>query len=161
MRVLLFVGILFTFHLNAQVARFDNLRKIQTGPYFGLQQGRNVVIELGMERISKEIKWKSPNAFGLNAGVNFDYRARVLGGEIGSWFRPGRMSFTLGGAIAVRSDFNDVMIGLAPMLGYKIWMFHAFVGYYFYPTPLPNAQTNQLFVSLRIMLTQQSKWKNK
>lgn len=150
----------FFLTILAQKDNRFNLKKIQTGPYFGLQQGRNIVLELGVERRMKEIKFKSPNSFALNAGINYDYRASLLGADAGFWFRPNRISFTFGASGAVRSNFDNAMIGFAPMLGYKIWLLHAFAGYYYYPQPLQGLSTNQLFVSLRLVLTQNSKWKN-
>jgi hypothetical protein len=161
MRFFLFIWLFgFFLMLHAQKESRFNLKKIQTGPYFGLQQGRNIVFELGVERRMKELKFKSPNSFALHAGFNYDYRARTLGVDAGFWFKPNRISFTFGATGAVRSNFNDAMMGFAPMLGYKIWLVHAFAGYYFYPSPFQNSATNQLFVSLRLTLTHNSKWKN-
>lgn len=160
MKYLILIWAFSFWNYYAQKENHFNFKKIQTGPYFGLQQGRNLVVELGAERRMKEIKFKSPNSFALNAGINYDYRSRILGADAGFWFRPNRIGFTFGAAGAVRSNFNDAMIGLAPMLGYKIWLLHAFAGYYYYPKPLQSTMTNQLFVSLRLVLTQNSKWKN-
>lgn len=161
MKCFLIIWALSFLSLHAQKDNRLNLKKIQTGPYFGLQQGRNIVLELGMERRMKEIKFKSPNSCALNAGVNYDYRAKTLGADVGFWIRPNRISFTFGASGAIRSDFNDAMIGVAPMIGYKIWLVHACAGYYYYPRPNLSLPSNQLFVSLRLVITQNAQWKNK
>ncbi|NDB35394.1 MAG: hypothetical protein EB023_08605 [Flavobacteriia bacterium] len=70
------------------------------------------------------------------------------------------MSFTFGGVVAGRSDFTRYMIGVSPTLGYKIWFLHAQIGYYFYPKSVLSSPTNNLFLSLRLVLTQKTKWKN-
>jgi hypothetical protein len=144
----------------AQRKDFFDFKKIQTGPYFGFQQGRNIVLEIGAERRMKEIKWKSPNANAILLGVNYDYKAKILGADLGFWYRPNRLSFTFGGVVAGRSDFTRYMIGVSPTLGYKIWFLHAQIGYYFYPKSVLSSPTNNLFLSLRLVLTQKTKWKN-
>jgi hypothetical protein len=144
----------------AQRKDFFDFKKIQTGPYFGFQQGRNIVLEIGAERRMKEIKWKSPNANAILLGVNYDYKAKILGADLGFWYRPNRLSFTFGGVVAGRSDFTRYMIGVSPTLGYKIWFLHAQIGYYFYPKSVLSSPTNNLFLSLRLVLTQKTKRKN-
>jgi hypothetical protein len=52
------------------------------------------------------------------------------------------------------------MIGFTPTVGYKIWLLHANAGFYFYPKPIPGVQTNNLFVQLRLVLTEKSTLKN-
>jgi len=135
--------------------------KIQTGPYFGLQQGKHVVIEIGAERRLKEVKLRSPNSNALNLGLNYDYTNRILGSDLGYWFRPNRIAFTFGGIIAARSNFYRYSLGFSPCLGYKIWIVHAQAGYYFYPKSAFTGGTNNLFLSLRVVLTQHTHWKRK
>jgi len=156
------IAFIFLFSVSFAVAQrkdFFEFKKIQTGPYFGFQQGKNIVLEIGAERRMKEIKWKNPNAHAMLLGVNYDYKAKILGADIGYWFRPNRLSFTFGGALAARSNFTKSMIGLSPTIGYKIWLLHAQAGCYLYPKKISNVFTNTLFVSLRLVITQNTKWK--
>ena len=157
------VVFIFLFTVSCAVAQRKDLfdfQKIQTGPYFGFQQGRNIVLEIGAERRMKEIKWKSPNANAILLGVNYDYKANMIGADLGYWFRPNRLSFTFGGVLAGRSNFTKGMIGFSPTLGYKIWFLHAQAGYYFYPKSVLSSATNRLFLTLRLVLTQKTRWKN-
>ena len=159
MKYLWFAFIIPCIVFSQTQAGFD-FTKIQSGPYFGVQQGRNIVLELGFEKRIKEVKLKSPNAHAFNVGANYDYKAGVLGADAGYWFRPGRISFTVGTQAAVRSDFDRAMIGFTPTLGYKIWLLHANAGYYFYPKPIPGVITNNLFLQLRLVLSESTKFRN-
>lgn len=142
----------------AQKRNFD-FRKIQSGPYFGLQQGKNWVVELGYERRMKEIKFKNPTSNAFFLGANYDINTLVLGSDLGFWFRPSRIGFTWGGQLAFRTDFEDSKIGFSPTIGYKIWFLHANVGYYFYTSPKTTIPTNQLFLNLRLVLSEKTKFK--
>lgn len=159
MKYVLLFSILPFFAFSQKHSRFD-FSKIQNGPYLGLQQGRNVVLELGFEKRIKDVKWKKPNTHAFNIGGNYDYRSNVLGIDAGYWFRPGRISFTFGAQVAVRSNFDQAMIGLTPTIGYKIWLIHANAGYYLYPNPIPGVITNNLFLQLRLVLTESTKFRN-
>jgi hypothetical protein len=156
--ILLFLLISFTGFCQKKPL-FD-FTKIQRGPYVGFQQGRNIVLELGFEKRIKEVKWRSPNAHAFNIGANYDYKAGLLGADAGYWFRPNRISFTFGAQAAVRSDFDRAMIGFTPTIGYKIWLLHANAGFYIYPKAIPGVQTNNLFIQLRLVLTEKSTIKN-
>lgn len=158
--VLLVPMIILTFLFYGQKSGIE-MRKIQTGPYFGVQQGRNIVLELGAERRLKEMKWIRPKAHAFSLGVNYDIHEFLMGSDLGYWYRPSRMGFTFGGQVALRTDFDSYMIGVSPTIGYKVWFLHANVGYYFYPNKITGIQTNSLFVNLRWVISNNSKYKTK
>lgn len=133
--------------------------KIQLGPYLGLQKGKNTVIELGVEKRVKEVSLLKRSSHAYNIGANFDLNSLLVGIDGGVWFRPHSIGLLWGGQLAIRSDFNQYIIGVSPTIGYKIWFIHATLGYYYYPLNIPNIITNNLYVSLRLNLTQNSKWK--
>jgi hypothetical protein len=163
MRLLFSIGMFFilTGTSMAQKESRFNLNKIQSGPYFGIQQGRNIVIELGYERRNKEIQFKSPNTHAFDLGANYDYKAKLIGADLGYWFRPNRIGFTFGAQVAARTNFNHAMFGVSPLIGYKIWLLHANAGYNWYPQKIPSVYTNTLFVNLRLILVNKSKIKRK
>lgn len=138
-----------------------DLHKIQTGPYFGVQQGRNLVLEMGAERRMKEIKWIRPKSQAISLGINYDIQENIVGSDLGYWYRPSRTGFTIGGQMALRSDFDNAMLGISPTLGYKIWFLHANAGFYFYPKKIHGIETNSLFVNLRWVISNNSKYKTK
>jgi|Laugrefabdmm15dn_1035133.scaffolds.fasta_scaffold32490_2 hypothetical protein len=150
-----------TASLIAQKDSRFNFNKIQSGPYFGIQQGRNIVVELGYERRNKEIQFKSPNTHAFDLGANYDYKAKLVGADLGYWFRPNRIGFTFGAQIAARTNFNKAMFGVSPLIGYKIWLLHANAGYNWYPNKISGVYTNTLFVSVRLILVNKSKIKRK
>jgi len=146
--------------LFAQKKQWFDFTKIQSGPYIGVQQGRNLVFELGYERRSKEIKLKNASSHAFNIGANYDYRAGILGADAGFWFRPNRFGLTFGAQVAARSNFDQGMLGFTPTVGYKIWFIHANAGYYIYPKPLSGAKTNNLFVQVRWVFSENSRTVN-
>lgn len=131
-------------------------KKVQSGPFVGLQKGRHIVLELGYEKRIKEVKLFRPHAQAFNVGVNYDFRAGLLGADAGYWFRPSRISLTMGVQAATRTNFEKSTVGISPTIGYKIWFLHANVGYYLYPKPIPGIKTNTLFVQLRMVFTEKS-----
>lgn len=141
-----------------QKAQFD-LKKINSGPYFGIQKGRNLVLEMGFEKRLKEIKFTNPKSQGFSFGANYDINEFLLGFDAGYWCRPSPIGFTVGGQLAYRTNFDNNMIGLAPVLGYKIWFLHANVGCYLYPKVINNVKTNNLFINLRWVINKNSKFK--
>ena len=147
------------FFLVAQHMRLFEFKKIQSGPYVGVQQGKHIALELGFEKRIKEVKLIKPHAQAFNLGANYDFKAGLLGADAGYWFRPSRVSFTMGIQAAVRTNFEKSALGLSPTIGYKIWFLHANAGYYLYPNPIPGVQTNRLFIQLRMVFTEKSSLK--
>lgn len=141
----------------AQHTRPFEFKKIQSGPYVGVQQGKHIALELGFEKRIKEVKLIRPLAHAFNVGANYDIKAGLLGADAGYWFRPSRISFTMGLQAAVRTNFEKSSFGLSPTIGYKIWFLHANAGYYLYPNPIPGVQTNRLFIQLRMVFTEKTK----
>jgi hypothetical protein len=149
-------GLFFASTLNAQLNEFGNGPKDRIldisvkkyGPYLGIQRGKYTVLELGGEMIWKEIRFKKPTAQAVNAGFNYNFRYNVLGFDAGYWIRPHRFGLTYGAVVVHRTDFTYNKLGIAPVIGYKIWMLHLRVGYYVLPNP-SQFETNTLFISLR------------
>ncbi|NBY41379.1 MAG: hypothetical protein EBQ66_10975 [Flavobacteriia bacterium] len=70
--------LVFTGSFIAQKDSRFNFNKIQSGPYFGIQQGRNIVVELGYERRNKEIQFKSPNTHAFDLGLTMITKQSLL-----------------------------------------------------------------------------------
>ena len=128
--------------------------KIQkTGPYFGLQQGRYSVLEIGVERIWKKARLMKAKSQAINTGFNYNFRHNILGYDIGYWYKPNRIGLTYGGMLFLRTNFTETLVGIAPAIGFKFWLAHLQTGYHFMsPLPSTGFQTNRFFVSLRIGL---------
>lgn len=127
-----------------------NVKKL--GPYFGIQQGRYTVGEIGMEFQHKDIRLKKPktNAFHLGLGYNIPNNSLQING--GYWHKPSRFDLTYGADICIRSDFDTERFGISPVVGYKVFGFHIRAGYMFLTPSETFIATNTLFINLRFTL---------
>ena len=130
--------------------RLLDIKVRKSGPYFGIQQGRFTIPEIGWENQWKRIKLRKPTIHAVNAGFNYNIRYNVLGFDAGYWYKPHRIGLTFGGALFYRSDFESSRLGIAPNIGFKIWLMHVQVGYHFMSRPKTVFETNKMFISLRV-----------
>lgn len=140
---------------NKDKKKKEPLVKVQvrkTGPYFGLQQGRYTVGEIGGEMQFKRIKLKNPHTHGIYIGTEYNIPNNSLGFNAGAWRKPGRFDFTYGANLAHRTDFDFHRWGGGPFIGYKIYGFHGMVGYNFLSRAGEFTDVNQLYISLRFTL---------
>lgn len=121
----------------------------KTGPYFGLQQGMYLVPEFGVERQWKQIRLMSSTTHAAHMGFNYNFKYKVLGYDVGYWWKPHRIGLTYGGSLFLRSDFTKTKLGIAPAIGFKFLMLHLQTGYHFMPRP-KEFETNTFFISLRV-----------
>ena len=124
----------------------------KTGPYFGLQQGRYLVPEIGFERQWSKLKLVKTETHALHAGFNYNFKYKVLGYDMGYWYRLNRIGITYGANICLRSDFEQTRFGIVPIIGYKIWQIHVQTGYHFLTSSESPMETNRLFISARFVL---------
>ena len=122
----------------------------KSGPYLGLQRGKYTVLEIGAERQWKQIRLKNPHTHAAHLGFNYNFKYNILGYDMGYWFKTNRLGLTYGGNIFMRTNFTHTRVGIAPVIGYKIWLLHLQTGYHFMPRLPENFETNRFFVSLRI-----------
>ena len=134
---------------------------IKTGPYFGLQQGKYLVPEFGLERQWQQIKIKSPATHAAHMGFNYNLKYKVLGYDIGYWFKTHRIGLTYGANFSMRTDFEHTSVGLTPVLGFKVWQFHFQTGYHFLTRTAVAFETNKFFVSARFVLINDRELKRK
>lgn len=134
---------------------------IKTGPYLGLQQGKFLVPEFGVERQWQQIKLKSPATHAAHMGFNYNLKYKVLGYDLGYWFKTHRIGLTYGANISLRTDFESTSVGLTPVLGFKVWQFHFQTGYHFLTRPAVAFETNKFFVSARFVLINDREIKRK
>lgn len=126
-----------------------DIRSKKTGPYIGIQRGKYTVLELGGTRQWKRIKLLNPIVHAGSIGMNYNFKYNVLGIDAGYWVRPHRVGFTYGGTLLYRTDFTYNKIGIAPVIGFKLWLAHLQFGYHIMNRP-QDFETNTLFISLRL-----------
>ncbi len=140
----------YTAMFSSKKRLFDaSLNITKTGPYFGLQQGTYLVPEVGVERQWKKIQLTGAQTHAVHMGFNYNLKFKVLGYDVGYWWKPNRIGLTYGGNLFLRSDFEKTKVGFAPVLGFKFWLLHLQTGYHFMVRP-KEFETNTLFISLRI-----------
>lgn len=136
--------------IRAQKRLIDaSLNVTKTGPYFGLQQGRYLVLEIGGELQWKKIQLLKAETHAVHMGFNYNFKCKILGYDAGYWWKPSRLGLTYGANLFLRSDFDRTKVGIAPVVGYKIWLLHLQTGYHFMPRP-KDFETNIFFISLRL-----------
>ena len=134
-----------------------SVRKI--GPYFGIQQGRFTVGEIGMEVQFKDIRIKKPKTHGVHAGIEYNIPNNTLGLNMGYWHRPTRLDLTYGLDLTLRSNFKAARYGISPVIGYKLFGLHLRAGYMFLTPSKIFTETNQLFINARFILVNNRKFK--
>ncbi|MDG0974442.1 MAG: hypothetical protein P8O07_09830 [Crocinitomicaceae bacterium] len=124
----------------------------QSGPYFGIQQGKYTLAEIGGEMQWRKIRLKKPTTHAIHAGLDYNLFENVLGFSTGYYYKGGRTKFTYGGSLVYRTDFTHHRFGISPALGYKLFGFHGQVGYALLMPHDNFVAVNNLFVSLRFVL---------
>lgn len=163
-KLLFFILLVILFTPHSTCAQKDNKKPLldphvrKMGPYFGIQQGRYTVGEIGMELQFKNINLKKPktNAYHLGLGYNIPNNALQING--GYWHKPSRLDLTYGVDVCLRSDFSEERFGFAPVVGYKLFGFHIRAGYMFLTPPIHFVNTNTLFINLRFTLVNNRKF---
>gem|GEM_PF-614010 len=122
------------------------------GPYVGLQRGRYTVVEFGAEKQFTRVKLIKPHTHAFHMGFNYNFKYNVLGYDLGYWYQRGRLNLTYGGNLVMRTDFNQTLVGITPVIGFKLFQFHLQTGYHFLTPTDHFEETNSFFVSLRFVL---------
>ncbi|MBL4862782.1 MAG: hypothetical protein JKY09_07185 [Crocinitomicaceae bacterium] len=129
--------------------RLLDVRVKKTGPYFGIQRGRYTVPEVGIERQWKKIRLGTSITHAGHMGFNYNIKHNVLGYDLGYWLKPHRVGLTYGANLFYRTDFDQSKVGIAPVVGFKIWVLHLQTGYHFLQRP-SDFETNTFFMAVRI-----------
>lgn len=124
----------------------------KSGPYFGAQRGEYTIVEIGGQHIWKKIQLTTAKTHSVHMGFNYNFLHNVLGYDAGYFIKPTRIGLTYGASAVMRTDFDETRVGIAPVIGYQISLFHLQTGYHFLTKASHDIQTNSYFVSLRIVL---------
>lgn len=124
----------------------------QSGPYFGIQQGKYTLAEIGGEMQWRKLRLKRPTTHAIHAGLDYNLFENVLGLSSGYYYKGGRTKFTYGGRLVYRTDFTHHRYGISPALGYKLFGFHGQIGYTLLTPHDTFTAVNTFFVSLRFVL---------
>ncbi len=140
---------------------FIGVRKLsirRSGPYVGLQQGKYMLPEFGVEKQWNRVKLRKPITHAGHMGFNYNLQRNVLGYDAGYWLKIGRMDLTFGANLVFRTDFDRNALGLTPVVGFKFWQLHIQTGYHFLTAPARDMETNTFFISLRFVFINDRDW---
>jgi hypothetical protein len=164
-RNLIICSILFSLPLFSQIKEKNKfhfpeiktgVHQTKSGPFFGIEKGKYTAFTIGFEK-----QWKNklikPETNALRFGIDYGFKTKILGYKVGYWHKKGRLNFTYGADLCLRSDFDQSKIGFAPTIGYKIGQFHFQTGYHFYTKSQLIVPSNTFFLSLRLVIINRRK----
>lgn len=170
MKNLLFIFLLFPCTLFGQLWKKPEAKTIiRTGPYLGIQAGRNYAVEAGMERQWKKGRWKNSTIMALHGGVNASIGVEqqalktILGYDMGCWYKSGTFGLTYGIAGSLRADLQDnYLAGITPSIGIKLLQLHVSTGYQMLaPISGMRFPVTTLFLDARYVLVAEKEVKSK
>lgn len=152
----LLVALWATFNLSAQLGKSkfkmpeSNLRMVKMGPFIGLEKGKYLNVHFGGERQWQELKLVKPKTYALNIQFDYNYTNNIIGAEMGTWMKVGRLNMTYGGRINWFNDFNgNSRFGFSPNVGYKFMQGHFQFGVNLLSPSNYVQQVNSFYASLR------------
>ena len=127
----------------------------------GLERGKYTFLELGVEKHWKKFKLRKAPTVALNANMEYNFGNNVLGYNVASWFKIGRVNLTYGINLNYLTDFERVRYGLGPQIGFRLLGFHIVNGYNFLFGNKEFTEVNKFYVGLRYYFPLSSKTKVK
>lgn len=130
----------------------------KSGPYFGVQKGKYLNGEIGMEHQWKTLKLVKPITQAVHFGITYNLKQNVMGYEAGYWCKVGRFNLTYGINALFLTDFNYQRFAFTPVIGYKFMGFHAQTGCNIMAPSTQFKNVNTFFISLRFLLINNRDW---
>lgn len=139
----------------------SKLMMVKMGPLVGLEQGKYLNFNFGMERQWQQLKLIKPQTHAANFQLDYNFKYRVMGAQLGYWFKIGRLNLTYGGRLAWHTDFDYHRFGIAPNVGYKFMQAHLQMGVNLMPRNKNFTEVNTFYVSLRWVFINDREFKRK
>jgi hypothetical protein len=127
----------------------SKLYMVKTGPYIGLEQGKYLNFNFGVERQIQQIKLLKPQTHAVNAQFDYNFKQQVMGAQLGYWFKSGRLNLTYGARVSWRTDYEVHRFGFSPNVGYKLLQAHFQLGVHLMGKSDHFTNTNTFYASLR------------
>ena len=155
-RQILLVSVLISFPIlaNAQLFKKGRLYEsklyvVKTGPYVGLEQGKYLNFNFGVERQWQQLKLVKPQTHAASLQFDYNFKQKVMGAQLGYWFKIGRLNLTYGGRISWRTDYTYNRFAFSPNVGYKLLQAHFQLGVHLMPPHEGFRNVNTFYASLR------------
>lgn len=152
--------------VNAQL--FENvklpesrLRVVKTGPLLGLEYGKYVNFNFGMERQYQQLKLVRPQTHAVNVQFDYNFSYRVMGAQVGYWFKIGRLDLTYGARLGWHTDYDAHRYSFSPNVGYKLLQAHLQLGYNVMGRNDSFTEVNTFYASVRWVFINNRDFKRK
>lgn len=134
---------------------------VKTGPYLGLESGKYTNFNFGIERQWQQVKLVRPHTNALNLQFDYNFKQKVMGAELGYWFKTGRLNLTYGARLSWETNYTEHRFGISPNVGYKLLQAHFQLGVHIL-TPADHFQNcNTFYASLRWVFINERKFAKK
>lgn len=127
----------------------SKLKMVKMGPFIGLEQGKYLNFNFGMERQWQQLKLIKPQTHAANVQFDYNFKYKVMGAQLGYWFKVGRLNLTYGARLSWHSDFDEHRFGISPNVGYKFMQAHFQLGVHLMPPNTHFEEVNTFYASLR------------
>lgn len=127
----------------------SKLYMVKMGPYLGLEQGKYLNFNFGVERQWQQLKLVKPHTHAANVQFSYNFKYKVIGAQVGYWFKAGRMNLTYGGRLVWHTNSDEHRFGFAPNVGYKFMQAHFQLGVNLMPRNTDFSEVNTFYASLR------------
>ena len=127
----------------------SRLSVVKTGPYIGLEQGKYLNFNFGAERQWQQVKMIKPQTHAVNMQFDYNFKEQVMGGQLGYWFKTGRLNLTYGVRVSWRTDYDHHRFGISPNVGYKLLQAHFQLGVHLMEPSDAFRNVNTFYASLR------------
>ncbi len=133
----------------------------KNGVLFGLQQGKFVNLEFGLEHQWKKMKLVKTYTYAVKANLEYNFFENVVGYKLGLWTRQGRVAVTYGLNFGYFTDFDADNVALTPAIGFKVIGIHFETGYNFVFGRQKVENMNLIYVTARYFFVNNRKIKLK
>ena len=141
---------------------FDNKYSIRkTGPFIGIEQGTYTNFVFGAETQWKQLKLIQARTHAVFYELDYNFKYSIMGGQVGYWYKGGRVNLIYGARVSWRSDFIYHRFGISPTIGYKILQADLQLGYHFMPPDKNLKDVNTFYASIKYVFVNKRKIKKK
>lgn len=156
----LFSGTVFCQLLDKKIELPESkLYMVKMGPYLGLEQGKYLNFNFGLERQWQQLKLLKPHTHAANVQFGYNFKYKVIGAQLGYWFKTGRMNLTYGGRLLWCTNSDEHRFGFSPNVGYKFMQAHFQLGVNLMPRNADFKEVNTFYASLRWVFINERKIK--
>lgn len=139
----------------------SKLKMVKMGPFIGLEQGKYLNFNFGLERQWQQLKLIKPQTHAANVQFDYNFKYKVMGAQLGYWFKVGRLNLTYGARLSWRTDFDEHRFGISPNVGYKFMQAHFQLGVHLMPPNAHFEEVNTFYASLRWVFINERKIEKK